>query len=99
MILKRPNRQLLYIDGLSAHTWPAFGEEYGNLSQPQTEEELLFVQRWGDSLWSARKEVLRYFEGAKSSFHKACAEYQTVSKLDKPADIANYRNALRFTAS
>jgi hypothetical protein len=71
--------QLLYIDGLSAGTWPAFEREYLNLDNPQSEEELLFVQRWGDLLGSARKEVVRYFEGTKSSFHKACAEYQAVS--------------------
>ena len=70
--------QLLYIDGLSAVTWPTFEREYENLENPQSEEELLFVQRWSDLLWSARKEVIRYFEGARSSFHKACAEYQAV---------------------
>lgn len=46
---------------------------------PQSEEEYLFVQKYGDSLWSAKVEVERYFQGVKASYYKACGEYQMVS--------------------
>jgi hypothetical protein len=58
----------------------------GLISQaPQSEEEYLFVQRFGDALESARGEVERYLAGAKSAFYKACSEYQNVgiANLDR----------------
>ena len=48
---------------------------------PQSEEEVLFIQRFGDALESAKGEVERYLAGAKSAFYKACSEYQNVSTV------------------
>lgn len=48
---------------------------------PQSEEEFLFIQRFGDALESAKGEVERYLAGAKSAFYKACSEYQNVSTV------------------
>lgn len=51
---------------------------------PQSEEEYLFVQKYGDSLMSAKYEVERYLQGGKASqgaYYKACGEYQAVGVI------------------
>ncbi|KAJ9099964.1 hypothetical protein QFC21_003972 [Naganishia friedmannii] len=48
---------------------------------PQSEEEYLFVQKYGDSLMSAKFEVEKYLQGGKTSqgsYYKACGEYQAL---------------------
>lgn len=45
------------------------------------------MQKYGDSLWSAKVEVERYFQGVKASYYKACGEYQMVS--GKGASVCN----------
>jgi hypothetical protein len=49
------------------------------LQSPQSEEEYLFVQKYGDSLWNAKNEVEKYFQGEKAAYYRACGEYQAVS--------------------
>lgn len=68
------------MDGLSSVSWYEFAEEYDNLRAPQSEEEFLFVQKYGDSLWAAKDAAERYLSGTKSAYHKACAEYQQLYK-------------------
>ncbi|KAI5450344.1 hypothetical protein NCC49_003127 [Naganishia albida] len=73
---KAAMEKIIYIDGLTPYTWAEVLDEYVNLESPQSEEEYLFVQKYGDSLWSAKVEVERYFHGSKASYYKACGEYQ-----------------------
>ncbi len=48
---------------------------------PQTEQEFLFVQRFGESLWAARDAAERYLRGRqKSGYHKACSDYQQLHR-------------------
>lgn len=37
------------------------------------------MQKYGESLWIAKHEVERYFQGEKPAYYKACGEYQTMS--------------------
>lgn len=71
--------QLVFVDGPDSIDWHDIQSDFADLKAPETEDEILFVERFGEGLWLAKQHMDAHIRsGRRASYQQACDELQIV---------------------